>query len=443
MAREDKSEWGRELRSKIVCPNCWHSFSPDSLLFVSKHPELVGDPVAGENEYRRFEPFRFNVAGEALDEMGFATDSLACPRCHLSISEAMLEAASIFISVVGSPSSGKSYSLAAMAWELRRILPELSLSFSDADPTRNSAIHEYEQALFMNPQPDELTEIRKTQRDDPRLYQTVMLAGAPVRFPLPLQFALWPTPEHPRYRSDNKMGGLIVMYDNAGEDFLPGADSGATPVVQHLAKSHIIFMFFDPTQDPRFRDECDSDDPQLTDRTGPDGNVASVTIRQETLLQEAGVKVRRYMGIAPNKPMDKPLIVVVSKFDVWANMLDISMDGEPFRPGNGRWPMLLDVDRVDDVSNGIRHLLRRLCPEFVATAENLSTSVRYIPTSALGTSPELAKRDDGRYMLGIRPRNISPQWVTVPLLYCLCKWARGLIAPAPSANKGRGGDSES
>lgn len=440
MVREDKSEWGRKLISKIVCPNCWHSFSPDKLLFVSKHPDLVGDPVAGENEYRRFEPFRFNVAGEALDEMGFATDSLACPRCHLPISEAMLEVAPLIISVVGSPASGKSYSLAAMVWELRRILPEMSLSFSDADPTRNIAIHEYEQTLFMNPQPDELTEIRKTQRDDPRLYQTVMLEGAPVRFPLPLQFAMWPTPEHPRYLSADKMGGLIVMYDNAGEDFLPGADSGATPVVQHLAKSHIIFMFFDPTQDPRFRDECDSDDPQLTGR-GPSGQkVASVTIRQETLLQEAGVKVRRYMGISTNKRIDKPLIVIVSKFDIWANMLNISMDEEPYRPGDGSRPMSMDVDRVDRISNKIRDVMRRLCPEFVATAENLSSTVRYIPTSALGTSPEVTEHD-GRYMLGIRPRDVRPRWVTVPLLYCLCKWARGLIEPA--ATNGRGVDSES
>ena len=441
MAREDKSEWGRKLVSKIVCPNCWHSFSPDSLLFVSKHPELVGDPVAGENEYRRFEPFRFNVAGEALDEMGFATDSLACPRCHLAICEAMLEVTPLLISVVGSPASGKSYSLAAMAWELRRLLPQMSLSFSDADPTRNSAIHEYEQTLFMNPQPDELTEIRKTQRDDPRLYQTVMLEGAPVRFPLPLQFALWPTPKHPRYQSADKMGGLIVMYDNAGEDFLPGADSGATPGVQHLAKSHMIFMFFDPAQDPRFRDECDSDDPQLTDLTGPGREATSVAIRQETLLQEAGVKVRRYMGIAPNKRIDKPLIIVVSKADVWANMLDMSMDMEPYGPGNGGASMTMDVDRVDDISNKIRGLMRRLCPEFVATAENLSTNVRYIPVSALGTSPEIAEHD-GRHMLGIRPRNISPRWVTVPLLYCLCKWARGLITPASAADKGRGIDSE-
>ena len=433
MARERKPGWGRNLVSKVTCPNCWHSAAPDRLLFISKHPDLIGDSVAGENEYRRFEPLRFNVAGDAIDEKGFPTDVLACPRCHLHISEAMLEATPLFISVIGSPASGKSYSMAAATWELRKIMPELAMSFTDADPTTNVALHEYEQALFMSSRPDELTEIRKTQRDDPRLYQTVMLEDASVRFPLPLQFAMWPTREHPRHSSSDKMGGVIVMYDNAGEDFLPGADSGVTPVVEHLAKSPIIFAFFDPTQDHRFRKECNSDDPQLTQQADMNSGAVSVT-RQETLLQEAGVRVRRYLGIASNKPVDKKMVVIVSKSDVWADQFGIPMGEEPYTSGKGDGPKTMNTAHVEDVSNKTRDVLRRLCPEFVATAENLCSEVCYVPTSALGTSPENSELD-GRHMLGVRPRNISPQWVTVPLLYSLCKWARGLIIPTSMAKR--------
>ena len=41
----------------------------------------------------------------------------------------------VFASIMGSPSCGKSYFLAAMTWRLRKVLPRyFGLSFGDADP---------------------------------------------------------------------------------------------------------------------------------------------------------------------------------------------------------------------------------------------------------------------------------------------------------------------
>lgn len=186
--------WGRRLMHQVTCPNCWHLFYPEEVLFVSRHEELLGDPILGPEEYRRFLPVRFNVSGEALDAKGLPTSDLACPRCHLPIPQPMMELPPLYISLVGSPACGKSYFLTTMVWELRRLLPQARLSFSDADPMANSPIHEYEQTLFMNLQPTEPTEIRKTQTDDPRLYRTSRINDAQVRFPVPLQFSLQPTP---------------------------------------------------------------------------------------------------------------------------------------------------------------------------------------------------------------------------------------------------------
>jgi len=421
--------WGKQLVAKVICPNCWHSFSPEESLYISKHPDLVGDPIAGENEYQRFEAMRFNVRGEALDPLGFATTDVACPRCHLQVPEAMLEVAPLFVSIIGAPASGKSYFLTSMTWELRRLIPQMALSFSDADPVRNSPIHEYEQALFMNPRPNDPTEIRKTQSDDPRLYRTTMIEGAAVRFPVPLQFLLWPTPEHSKYAAARQVGRLIVLYDNAGEDFLPGAEDGASPVVQHLAKSQILLSFFDPTQDPGFRAECGSDDPQLSGELRPGQQAPAIMHRQETLLRETAVRIRRYLGIAQDERIKKPLIVIIPKFDIIAKMAGISLDKEPYTESKEARPGLMDLGRVERVSNKLRELFRRLCPEYVATAEGLSMAVRYIPVSALGRSPELVQRS-GQSFYGIRPADIQPKWATVPLMYCLCKWAPGTITRA-------------
>ena len=50
--------WGRRLLTKLTCPNCWHTLPPEDILFIAKHPELLGDPVLGSDEYLRFAPTR-------------------------------------------------------------------------------------------------------------------------------------------------------------------------------------------------------------------------------------------------------------------------------------------------------------------------------------------------------------------------------------------------
>ena len=420
-------KWGKRLVNKMTCPNCWHGFPPAESLFISRHPDLVGDPVAGGNEPLRFEPMRFNVEGEALDERGFPSSDLACPHCHLPIPEAMLTIPVLFISIVGAPASGKSYFLASMIWGLRTMLPGLGFLFTDVDPSGNSPIYEYERTLFDNPNPERHADIRKTQRDDPQLYRTAFLNGASMRYPIPLQFSLRPTPKHPYYGSADKLGRLVVMYDNAGEDFLPGTDEGDKPVVQHLARSQVVFVFFDPTQDQRFAARCSSDDPQLREGLDQDRHV---THRQETLLREAAVRARRKSNVPQEHRFnDKILVILVSKADIWGELLDEDLAAEPYVPGDDQWPMGMDVHRVERTSEKLRDLLNELCPEFVASAESFVETVLYIPVSALGASPEAINKD-GQRVYSVRPITVNPKWVTVPLLYCLCRHANLMIKPA-------------
>ena len=264
------ANWEKKLVYKITCPNCWQPFFPEEVFFVSKHPDLIGDPVLGGSEYLRFQPKRFTPKGEALDPRGLPTADLACPRCHLPVSQAMLEVPPLFVSLIGSPASGKSYLLATMAWELRRILPTAALSFTDADPVSNAFISDYERTLFLNPHPDQPTRIIKTDPTDSRLHRRFQVSGVDVRVPIPLQFLLQPTREHPQFSQARRIGRVVVMYDNAGEDFRPGVEAAESAAIRHLAASHILFMLFDLTQDPRFRAICPSTDPQLTHGLRPE-----------------------------------------------------------------------------------------------------------------------------------------------------------------------------
>ncbi len=421
MIKSEQAE-ARHLVHFVQCPNCWHKFKPEEINFISRHPELIGDPIVGDNEYLRFLPNRFTVNGEAIDPRGMATADLACPKCHLRIPDALLEMPSMVLSITGSPASGKSYFLATMVWELRKLLPKAHFEFSDADTVANSPIREYEQTLFMNPEPEQLTEIRKTQTDDPRLYHIVKIDGVSVRYPSPLQFLLRPTHSHSNKKNHSKdlMGRVLILYDNAGEDFLPNIEAINTIAIQHLSRSSIILMLFDPIQDPRFQEYA------KTKINLSDQNFIKPTtvFRQDTILKEIESQIKKYLNVPYSKSLDKIMIVIVPKADIWAQLAEISIDEEPYLVLDDS--LYVDTSAVEQTSEITRNFLKKLSPDFVAIAENFSNIVRYIPISSLGTAPVYTERE-GHSFYGIAPKDIKPKWVTVPLLYCLSKFAKGLI----------------
>jgi hypothetical protein len=404
---------------KLTCPHCWHVFPPEQILWISQHSELLGDPVLGAEAAVRFRPSRFNARGEALDGRDIPCQHLACPRCHLELPRAVIEAEPLFMSIVGAPASGKSHLLASMTWALRRLLPEkFSLAFNDADTLSNHILAGYEQTLFFADDTNRPVAIRKTELHG-ELYDEVRLGQQIISLPRPFLFTLRHTGKTTGATDAPRMR-VMCLYDNAGEHFHPGMDSLSSPGTQHLAKSRVLLFLFDPTQNPRFRDHCRtfSKDPQLYG--------ASRTERQETILTESAQRVRRYVGLSPHKKHDRPLLVIVSKADIWAPLLDASIETEPLiSVGDGS--AAVDLPRIEETSRKLRVLLKTWAPEFVAAAEDFCNTVLYVPVSALGRGPEL-REDTG--LLTIRPKDIHPRWVTVPVLYMLAKWASGMLPAA-------------
>ena len=401
-------EEAKELVRSVVCPNCWSKFSPDRVKFISQHPDLIGDEVAGEDEFYRFEPVRFTVNGEALDAKGVACSEMACPKCHLSICRPLLENASLFISLIGAPAAGKSYYLTSMIWQLRHIMPKFGVTFTDADPVSNGVIHDYEHKLFMESDSDKFVEIPKTQTDDPKLYCNIFDGGVMVRCPKPLQFKM-------QYQSNVKKqsdGKVLVMYDNAGEDYLPQGATMSSRAIMHLAKSNILYMLFDPTQDVRFKALCQ----QQKFSTG--------VSRQETILRNTIVQIRRYLRLSDMQKIKTPLVILVSKFDMFNDRLGIDIDKEPLLDKDGG--ICVDTNRVEQYSEILRKLFLEYCPEIVNSAEDISSTVRFIPVSSLGHPPVLTKEGSRDYY-GIKSGEISSKWVYAPILYALAKWSHGMV----------------
>jgi hypothetical protein len=349
--------------------------------------------------------------------------TLACPNCHLVVPRCLTESDPLLVSIIGVPASGKSYFLTSMTWELRRQLPlHFGLTFHDADTICNLNLNGYEETLFLQPDPDKLVAIRKTETAGNDLYDVVKFGQHETMLPKPYLFNLRPTSQHPNYAQAERLGRVLCLYDNAGEHFFPGEDSASSPVTQHLAKSRVLMFLYDPTKDPRFRQRCKSisSDPQLSRETE----------RQETVLTEAAARVRRYSGLASAKKHDRPLLVIVPKADIWGQLLDgVDMSREPIiRDAVADGVGAVDLGRIEEVSRKLRRLLQQLTPEFVAVAEDFCEHVVYIPVNVFARPPERHSDASNERMLFIRPNDIKPRWVTTPVLYMFAKWSTGLLA---------------
>ena len=417
------------LRSRVTCPHCWNEFPPDRALWIAQHPDLVGDPRLGADQPQRFLPTRFDVQGAAIDSRGFACHGLACPKCHLAVPRPMFEMRPLFVSILGSPSSGKSYFLASMTWRLRSGLPRyFAVGFNDADPALNHRLQEYESLQFLNPNQEALVKIAKTEVQGD-LYDEVSFGDQNVSYPRPFVFSLLPLDGHPNLQSAANTARTLCVYDNAGESFLPGEDTASSPVTRHLALSRVLMFLFDPTQDMRYRRICSGKtaDPQMKERS--ERLQREGAVRQETILSEAAQRVRRYAGLAQSQKHDRPLIVVVTKFDSWKHLL-AGTTLPAVRVINSSNQSAVNLDGIEQVSKLVRTLLWKISPEIVSAAESFSSQVLYVPVSATGCGPET---DPDTGALGFRPKDIKPIWAEVPMLYTLAHWTQGLV---PFAKRG-------
>ncbi len=410
------------LVKRVTCPHCWHEFRPEQVLWVAQHEDLMGDSVLRE-EALRFLPTRFTLDGQAIDARGMACNALACPACHLVLPRVLLENEVTFISIIGSAGSGKSNFLAAMTWELRqRLARDFAIVFSDGDKEANWILNHYEETLFLPDDPERPVVLDKT-RTQGDLYRSVTINGQETQLPKPFLFSMHPGAGHPRAARRGKLGRIVCLYDNAGEHYNVGQDTALTPVTRHLSRSKVLMFLLDPTQDPRFRARCKSisHDPQIVEPLQ--------TVRQETILSEAAIRFRRHASLSAHQKCDRPLLVLVAKSDIWGPLLaDEDLAGEPIVPegvGGAAHLAALDMARIDRVSGKLRRLLLNITPEVVSTAEDFAEDVVYIPVSALGHSPE--KYPDKTGLL-IKPKDVHPRWVTVPLLYSYARWSTGLIA---------------
>ena len=326
---------------------------------------------------------------------------------------------------MGSAWCGKSYYLASLIWTLRKLLPSsFGLSFNDADHVANALLIGYEENLFLRQDSTKLVAladlIKKTQTGGD-LYNTVTIGDQNITYPRPFSFLLQPTQEHRRFDEKDQISRVVCLYDNAGEHFLPGADSMVSPGTRHLAAASFLLFLYDPMQDPRLIKAIQT----LTGGKQVQRSQEETLGRQEAILQEAANRIRKQNNLAKKTKHDRPLIVLVTKADIFGDVLYGSAWSEdPVRKSTKDSTSILRQTRINKLSQITRDFLMESVPELVMTAEDFAHDVSYLPVSALGGHPSIDENGNA----WIKPDEIQPRMVAHSFLYGLSLTDRNLVA---------------
>ncbi len=400
------SEYG-----EFTCPVCWFKFDRGDTMSIAVHASLRGDPLLGEDQMLRFHATRFNDRGQALDAMGLAAGDLACPHCRRKLPTGVLDLPHHVFSIVGAPSSGKSYYLSVLVKVLQNLLfQKFGITFRDADPSENVILTQMKTQLFSASSPQEAF-LAKTELEG-ALYETLPRQGRKVRLPKPFIFRL----SHPDAPDS---GFSVVFYDNAGEHFEPTSNSADSPGAQHIAVAAGIFFLFDPLHNTEFRRKLDHvKDPQINSHR---------LDQQDVILAETEVRIKSLLGLDARERVSTPLAVMVGKCDTWISMLGSDPLLPVVRDG------AVSLSNIKANSKRIRDVLLEICPAIVANAEVISSNVCYFAVSPLGCSPVEFTDREGHVRIGPDPKKIEPRHVDAPTLWVLSQIAPDIVPSEPNS----------
>ena len=341
--------------------------------------------------------------------MGLAAGELACPHCRRKLPSGFLDLPHHIFSIVGAPSSGKSYYLSVLVKILQSSLfQKFGITFRDADPSENVILTQMKAQLFSAASPQEAF-LAKTDLEG-ALYETLPRQGRKVRLPKPFIFKL----SHPAAPDS---GFSVVFYDNAGEHFEPTSNSADSPGAQHIAVASGIFFLFDPLHNTEFRHKLNNvTDPQINSHR---------LDQQDVILAETEVRIKSLLGLDSRQRVSTPLAVMVGKCDTWISLLGDEellpavMDGT------------ISISNLTANSKRIRALLLEICPAIVANAEVISSNVCYFAVSPLGCSPVEFTDREGHVRIGPDPKKIQPRYVDAPTLWVLSQISPDIVPSEP------------
>ncbi len=380
-----------------LCPFCWKTFPSSKIKSIAVHANLIGDTLLGGTAMRRFLPSVFNEKGQPVDDEGMVCTEFACPHCHHQLPTGFCGMQQDIFSLVGAPSSGKTYYLTTLIRTLEKeLVRDFHLSFRDSDPTTNTSLNTLKNSLFSAHTPAEAY-LPPTSADGD-LYETVSRNGHRVRLPKPFIYNL---------QKGTSLSSLI-FYDNDGECYKPGNRGENATGAQHMTVASAVFFLFDPIGSPIFRRLLQGTvDPQYY-------SAAEVLDQQDGILTETEVRIKTARFLQPQEKLDIPFAFIIGKSDLWQHLLG----PEPLLPIVREGYLMPEM--IDANSQRLRDFMFGIHPDLCSNAESISNHVRYFAVSSLGESPvEFIDPNSNQKLIAPNPALLNPQRVSDPLLWSL------------------------
>lgn len=388
----------------ITCPMCWLKFDIGDAMNIATDENLRGDPILGEDEMLRFLPVSFGTGAVALDPSGLPAPDIACPHCRRKLPPNFLDLDLKIFSIVGAPSSGKSYYLSVLIKELKdALIKNFGINFKDLDPSGNMVLTTMKNKLFSADTPESAI-LAKTAFEG-AMYEKYPRFGKMVALPKPLTYSI-------ESLNEDK-NTAMVFYDNAGEHFEPGLDLEDSPGAMHVASSSAIFFLFDPASNRSFKEK-------LTNHPDPQLKIRDRIDQQDTILSEMEVRIKRIVNLDSSAKIEQPLALIINKYDIWKDLLDEDLESY-YKDSK------LDLGAVDRNSDRIKAFMLKTEPAIVATAQSLSSNLKYFAISPLGHTPIKIEEGQCQGMIAPDPVKIKPLYVEIPTIWALSKTTENLI----------------
>ncbi|MDP7206784.1 MAG: hypothetical protein QGH11_14510, partial [Pirellulaceae bacterium] len=200
---------------------------------------------------------------------------------------------------------------------------DFQITFQDTDPQDNVRIRRNESTLFDNSNPDSPSVvgelIDKTMQSGEEggisLLHSVSFGNDVRQFPQPFMFTMQASDRHPMVNNQNGFARILCLYDNAGESFDPDPSQMEWELqTRHLSRSKLLLFTFDPTRDPRLQQRIREHSPGRLPKAVPG-------VAQEPYFQEAAKRIKKYAGLSRRDRHKAPLVIAVTKFDVWSDII--------------------------------------------------------------------------------------------------------------------------
>ena len=337
---------------KILCPYCFEEFDNSEAWYQCESEERNSD---GEYRCRRVTsdgydkywhgedlPMRYvwpqksgflsRFSGPKLDakkcpQCGYNSRRFVCPHCFNWLPTEMIENGAEIISVIGSPSSGKTNYIVSLIHQLRKYGYKLNLQVIPTQVYRDGHKEESTQNLY--------------KKLDTQLFtdKTVLQKTSDKKTDIPWIFHL----------SQPSTGKSIylVFYDTAGEKFQQDISNKA----MYMKKSSGVIIILDTLSIDYVQDILK--EKGLQGLGGVSANYEDIQTALHNFKTESGTSIE-----------DKPYAFVFSKFDaIIDNKADLGFDAEAFVVGNKKKDSsfiktgTLDLDNIDDTSEAIEENL--------------------------------------------------------------------------------------